>query len=104
MVRRCRSRGAVLPLVALLAAGMLLGVLLLAAVLQRVVGRADCQHAADAAALAGVIEGRVGADRLAVANGGVVRWFAQDGNVAEVHVQCGSVTARANAERRLRPG
>ena len=96
------SRGAVLPLLALTGASCLIAVLLLGATLRRVAARAECQHAADAAALAGVAEGREAAERLAAANGAVVATFAEQDNTVEVWVACGEVRAAANAERGLR--
>lgn len=92
-----------MPLLALAGAACLIGVLLLGATLRRVVERAECQDAADAAALAGVAEGRTAADRLATANDAVVTSFDADGNVVELWVECGDVRAVASAERRLEP-
>ncbi len=92
-----------MPLLALAGAGCLIGALLLGATLRRVVERAECQDAADAAALAGVAEGRAAADQLAVANDAIVTSFNAEGNVVEVWVACGDVRAAASAERRLEP-
>ncbi len=92
-----------MPLLALAGASCLIGVLLLGATLGRVVERAECQDAADASALAGVAEGRVQAEQLAVANDAVVLSFDADGNTVEVWVECGGVRAAASAERRLEP-
>lgn len=95
------SRGAVLPLIALVIAACVIGVLLLAATLARVLEHSDCQHAADAAALAGVVEGQLGASELAAANHASIVTFDATDHGVEVVVDCGSVRAGANAERRL---
>ena len=92
-----------MPLLAIAGASCLIGVLLLGATLRRVVERAECQDAADAAALAGVAEGRPLAEQLAEANDAVVTSFDATGNTVEVWVECGRVRAAASAERRLEP-
>jgi outer membrane lipoprotein SlyB len=59
--------------------------------------RVRAQTAADAAALAGVVEGRGAAERLAARHGAtLVRW-SDDGSVVTVEVRLGDavVTARA---------
>jgi len=66
-----------------------------------VTDRARAHSAADAAALAGVVEGRLGAERLAAANGGRVTAFESAGDEIEVRVRVGDVEAVARA--RLEP-
>jgi Flp pilus assembly protein TadG len=66
-----------------------------------VTDRARAHSAADAAALAGVVEGRSGAERLAAANGGRVTAFERSGDEIEVRVRVGD--AEATARARLEP-
>ncbi|MEZ5341171.1 MAG: hypothetical protein R2706_06905 [Acidimicrobiales bacterium] len=101
MSKRSRSRGAMLPLLGLVLAGVMIGALLLGVTLERVVARADCQHAADAAALAGAAEGHDVAARLASANGASLVGFQTTGLAVAVELTCDDVRAKANAERRL---
>ena len=65
--------------------------------------RAQAQVAADAAALAGVVEGRTGAERLVAANGGILREFIDDGIEVEVEVEADGALARARAFRQDPP-
>jgi Flp pilus assembly protein TadG len=66
-----------------------------------VADRARAHSAADAAALAGVVEGREGAERLAASNGGHVTGFERSGAEVEVRVRVGQAeaVARARLER-----
>ena len=59
---------------------------------------AQARTAADAAALAGAVEGEGSARALAAANGGVLVSFARTGSAVEVVVQVGEVRARAEAQ------
>jgi hypothetical protein len=104
MVVQCRARarrwdasGQVLPLVALVvtaAAGAALVVALVGGV---VVDRARARTAADAAALAGVTDGRDRAEQVARANGGEIRSYRAVGDVVEVTVRVGRAEATARA-------
>jgi len=93
------QRGQALPLLTIvvaLAALMVLGLGRLGAV---VVARAEAQTAADAAALAGAMHGRVGAEALVAANGGrIVSWEAV-GQEVEVVAEVHGERARAGARR-----
>ena len=92
------ERGSALPLV-----GALVGVVvLLAAALVTLaawaVDRAEAQSAADAAALAAVVEGRPGAVELAERNGAeLVDYRETDDGVVLVEVRLGGAGARAAA-------
>ena len=65
--------------------------------------RTRAQAAADAAALAGVIDGRESADRLAAANGGRITSYQDDGTELEVEVQVDDAVAVARAFRKDPP-
>ena len=92
------DRGQVLPLLLV----VLLVSLIAVAVLGRLGSVADetarARTAADAAALAGVAEGRPAARRLAEANGGVLVEYRNEGATVEVVVRVGDAAARARAE------
>lgn len=91
--------GQVLPLVAL-ALLIAAGALVVLAHLGRVASeRAHAQTAADAAALAGVLEGRAAAEELAEANGAELVSFAVDGRDVQVVVEREGVRATARARR-----
>lgn len=62
--------------------------------------RARAVTAADAAALAGAVEGEAGAAELASANGAVLERFERHGVEVVVEVRIGPVRARARAEVR----
>ena len=75
------------------------------------VGRARARTAADAAALAAVVEetagpgaGRRTAEEVAARNGAVVVGYRVDGDTVEVEVRIGDVHASARAERVLGDG
>ena len=94
---RSHEDGSVLPLIA---AGMLLAGLLalgLGRVGQSAVARASARTAADAAALAGAIEGRPAAEELARANGGRMTAFERLGPDVRVTVRVGRAVATARA-------
>lgn len=94
-----RQRGQALPLMAVVVALAALVVLGLGRVGSVVVARAQAQTAADAAALAGAVQGRAAAEGLAVANGGrLVSWAAVDREV-EVVADVRGERARARARR-----
>lgn len=96
-----KQRGAALPLIALALAVMLMTTSVVIGLTARVVDRAQAQAAADAAALAGVMDGRPGADRLARANGGEVVIFEASDNAVRVVVEVDQWRAEARAERTL---
>jgi hypothetical protein len=64
---------------------------------QRVIDRGRAQTAADAAALAATTGGRLAAQRLAGANGGVLVSYREDGDVVVVVVEIGGQRAVARA-------
>src|SRR5690606_16081391 len=89
--------GQVLPLVLLLMAVAALGLVLVARSSSAAADRARAQGAADAAALAGAVEGRAGALRIAQANGGELVRFESDGEAVTVVVAFGEAQATARA-------
>lgn len=95
------ERGASLPLLALVLVVVLMTTSLVIGLTVRVLDRAQAQSAADAAALAGVMDGRAGADRLAAANGGMVVSFEASDNAVRVVVSVDGWRAEAWAERSL---
>lgn len=99
--RRERERGASLPLVALSLVMVLMTTSVVIGLTVRVMDRAQAQAAADAAALAGVMEGRPGAERLAGANGGALVVFESSENAVRVVVTVDGWQAEARAERSL---
>ena len=99
--QRRTERGASLPLVVLVLAAVLMTTSVVIGLTVRVMDRAQAQAAADAAALAGVMEGRAGADRLAVANGGDLVLFEASDNAVRVVVDVDGWKAEARAERSL---
>jgi hypothetical protein len=62
--------------------------------------RARAHTAADAAALAGAIEGRPAAADIAAANGGILVTFEHAGGQVEVRVRVGDAEATSRAELR----
>jgi hypothetical protein len=93
------QRGQATPLVALLVlavGGLLLALALFGADASHV---AQAQSAADAAALAGAVEGGGGATRLAADNGAVMTSFAAEGREVEVRTRVGDAWAVARAVR-----
>ncbi|MCO8126210.1 pilus assembly protein TadG-related protein [Acidimicrobiia bacterium EGI L10123] len=96
------DRGQATPLwaVVLVLAGLLLvptGLLVRATV-----QRAEARSAADAAALAGALEGEDAARSVAEANGGELIDYQARGDLVEVTVMVGDRRATARAERSLR--
>lgn len=98
---RSRQRGASLPVLALTLVVVLMVTSVVIGLTERVLDRAQAQSAADAAALAGVMDGRAGAERLAAANGGVVTLFDARDNWVRVVVVVDGWRAEARAERQL---
>ena len=97
---RARSdRGQLLPLYALVVLVACVSMLLLVRLGAVALHRAHARTAADAAALAGVAEGRGAAEQVAAANGAVLESFEADGNEVEVRVRVDTSHARARARR-----
>ena len=95
---RVGERGSILPLVALALAAAVFSVLVLVALAERAVQRAEAQTAADAAALAALYEGEEGAADLAERNGARLVDYIEDGPSVLAIVTLGGVEARARAE------
>ena len=96
-VRSSTDRGQAVPLL-LVAAGV--GALAIIGIADLAAGALDAARArtaADAAALAGALDGEPGAVRLAHANGAQVVSFGRDGDQVLVVVKAGRATARARA-------
>jgi len=92
------ERGQAVPLVLMVlmfAVAVALGLL---HVCRTVAERAAAGHAADAAALAGAVDGRAAAAAIAQANDAVLVAFRQEGDVVEVEVRRGGAQATARAE------
>ena len=100
--RRARAEaGSVLPLLGLAISFLLVAAVVLAGLGDRVVSRARAQSAADAAALAGVVEGRAGAEELARANQARLETFEQSGSFVRVVVEHDGMRAEATANLEL---
>ena len=94
-----RERAAVTILVAVF---MLLAALLMVRVVElgaAAASRARAQTAADAAALAGVVEGREGADEIARRNGATLVAWVEEADQVQVTVRVDDAEATARAER-----
>ena len=100
---RTNERGAVTVLVA---ACMVVTALVLLRVVRlgtAAASRAKAQSAADAAALAGVVEGRNGAAELASVNGGVLTDWVDNEDEVQVVVTVDDAQATARARREETP-
>jgi hypothetical protein len=95
------EQGSALPLLALGLVGLVVVALMMVGLSQRVVALARAQSAADAAALAGVVDGEDGARRLAHRNGAELVSFDDRGSEVVVRVIFQEVSAVATADRRL---
>ncbi|MCB0968563.1 MAG: hypothetical protein KDB37_17155 [Ilumatobacter sp.] len=94
----CRDPGAMAVLTLLVAVAITTAVLLaLVPVVADLGDRQRAQHAADAAALAGVSGGRSAASTLASANGGALVSFTERGDDVVVVVRVGDHDATARA-------
>jgi len=91
------QRGSVLPLVAAILAASMIPILMTITATQKAVRLAEAQSAADAAALAGLAEGRPGAQDLATRNGASLVLFVDNGNQVIVEVLRDGVNADAAA-------
>ena len=81
---------------------MLLAALLMVRVVElgaAAASRARAQTAADAAALAGVVEGREGADEIARRNGATLVAWVEEADQVQVTVRVDDAEATARAER-----
>lgn len=93
-----RDRGSMLVLTVLVGTAITAAVLIaIVPMLGDLVDRQRAQAAADAAALAGVSEGRGGAAALAAANGGVLVAWSESGDEVTVVVVVGGQRAQARA-------
>ena len=93
-----RDRGSMLVLTVLVGLAVTASVLVaVEPVLVDLVDRQRARAAADAAALAGVVDGRDAASVLASANGGVLVSYSESGDEVFVVVEVGGVRARARA-------
>ncbi len=95
------QRGAALVVMALMLVGVMVMAVVLAGVGERTMRRARAQSAADAAALAGAVDGVDGARSLARANDADLVRFSDQGSTIWVVVDRGGVRAQARAEQRL---
>lgn len=90
--------GQFLPLIAMIGALILIGLIVLLGAVRNVVSNAArAQTAADAAALAGATSGEEAARVAASANGGKLIQFKTEGNDAIVTAEVGSSKAKARA-------
>ncbi len=92
-----RETGQVVPFMALVVMLAIVAILAVARVGSALDDSARARTAADAAALAGVVDGREAARDMAAANGGELLEFRSDGRTAWVEVRVGGATARASA-------
>ncbi len=97
MDQRAGERGSVVPLVAGVLGVVVLVAVGLGHVAQAMVERAQAQAAADAAALAGVVEGEAGAADVAARNGADLVRFDESGGATTVVVRRGRARAAAAA-------
>lgn len=94
-----RDRGQAIVLVLVVVVVAVVCTFAMARFSARLVDKQQAQLAADAAALAGVVGGRIAADRLATANDGVLTVFTASGNEVFVEVRVGDESAQARATR-----
>ena len=97
MERDRSEQGSFLPLLALGLALVVLAALVLGALARATTERARAQTAADAAALAAVVEGEEAAVELARANGGELLELRVEGGDSVVEVRVGRAVAQARA-------
>ena len=94
-----RDRGQAVVLVLALVAVLVVMLVAVAQFGARLVAREQAQVVADAAALAGVVGGQGEAERMAIANGGVLMSFQSVGDEVVVEVEVEGETATARATR-----
>jgi len=90
--------GQVVPLMALVVMLVVVSLLILVRLGTTLDDAARARTAADAAALAGAVDGRAGAVDMATANGGELVSFDIGGGEADVEVRVGDATAAARAK------
>lgn len=86
-----------MPVVAFALVVLVIGLLVVGRVGSAVIDRARARNAADAAALAGVRDGRPGAQALAERNGARLVGFEQSGDEVDVTVEVGPMRASSRA-------
>jgi hypothetical protein len=91
------DRGQAVPLVVAVVVVAAVGVVAMGRLAVGAVDAARARTAADAAALAGAIDGRAAAVAVAADNGGVLVDFLSTGDDVLVEVRVGRATARARA-------
>jgi outer membrane lipoprotein SlyB len=94
---RSTDRGQAVPLLLIAVALGALAIIGIADLAAGALDSARARSAADAAALAGALDGAPAAQRLAQANGAQVVLFGRDGDQVLVVVKVGRATARARA-------
>jgi hypothetical protein len=97
-MRKHHERGQALPITVLLVAFALVVAIGVARLAREVAVRSAAQHAADAVALAGAVDGPSVADGVAARNDARVLSFEQDGDVVVVVIERRGRRARASAE------
>jgi hypothetical protein len=97
-MRAADQRGQALPITVLLLAFAVVVAVGVARLAREVTLRSAAQHAADATALAGAVEGRHGAQAVAARNDATVVSFEQDGDVVVVTIERRGHHAQARAE------
>ena len=100
--RLTADRGQIVPLFMVLVAAVVAVGWLAVRHAELLDARARAQTAADAAALAGVAEGELAANRLARRNGAELVAFDRFGSTVRVEVRVGPARAEARAEARVR--
>jgi hypothetical protein len=95
------DRGQAVPLVIAVGVVAAVAVVALGRLAVGAVEAARARTAADAAALAGAVDGRAAASTAAVANHGVLISFVTSGEEVVVEVRVGRATARARAAMML---
>jgi hypothetical protein len=97
--RRAEDRGQAIVLVLAVVVVAVVCTVAMGRFSARLVDQQQAQLAADAAALAGVVGGRVAAEELATANEGVLTFFEVRGDDVLVEVRVGDELAQARATR-----
>ena len=93
------DRGSIAPVLALLLAAALISSVVVVSFATAALERARAQTAADAAALASVVEGRAAAVEFARLNGAELVTFTRSGQTVHVQVKRDSTVAEAAAIR-----
>lgn len=93
------ERGQATPLIAIVLLAAALALVPMGLVAKATIERAEARTAADAAALAGALDGEDAARQLAEANGARLTAFVEHGDEIEVTVELGGRRATARAVR-----